>query len=1363
MKELVGKGKPFYSAVDKAAALLKRKVGTGAEFMQELKGLGGIKQSEIEDRGLGDIMGAPKMTHEQFMAALAAKPAPAIQEKVFANKLLKNPGSEPDPHHGQYTLPGGENYREMLIKAPAGVDNQEKIMEMEAKARRIPMINSTPEQQAELTNLFGQIKQLKEQEKEQKEKEFKGVYHHFGGEPNILASMRLKDRLGPNGEKLLHLEELQSDWHQQGREKGYKKTPEELQAEKQQKQKAHDEYVKNESNTLNEEYKALKEKMRNSPNIDTATPDQLHQLGLKLLAKTHIANFESPQDVEDIRAMQKQYDQLKEANDLKQRETNILRQLNILSESKPSEPENRGVPNAPFKKNWEEMALKRLIHHAAEKGYHGIVVTPGAEQADRYNLANYVDSINWERNPDGTITFTPEKENANLPSQTVKGENLDQYLGKEVASQILNDKNNNGFMSGLQLRVGGEGMKGFYDKKVPNILNSIGKKYGVKTQLHGHKIETEPKQTFGNDSFSFGSPAKTASVHHFPITEEMRKDVLTNGLPLHKEGGIIHKAVGGQVQPSINAMRAELAKKMPTSLSDLSSIGANEAPSMNVKAYVPPARDGQLPVGGVSMGNQPLPVGGIDMSRQQGQQLMPANLVPQQGAPQGQPQAGGMPSPLSAGASSPQPPSNILQMTPQGQALNAMSPPQPAKMADGGGIPMTYKVGGSDNMLEPQPNWYQDDGEKTFNIDNLQQLAKGGKIEVRPTVFDDAATRRNEKIEAAARALMEGEMKQKAYAKLVAKEKPVKPYDFIPAPATDEQAMNVLIDRQKQNWRSHENWPAGHRVGLRLDIPAYERHGVWVNSIHDESGGEDKFPTSYGPVSSVRNAEFHGSPHKAVRVATGEQNKTPFAKIKGELEHMTEEQAIKHFQKYFKHPDYRQIGYDPRRHGDFYDRETMEPVTHSEHVVQIGPLVLAKKPKYGKRELYAKGGSAKPKKPLHYAPSPAMKKAEIEAHAERMARQMAGLENPTGKTLQQLAREKDLSVGIKKSKKNEQPIIDYQNLKGSYSVGVPGDTSRGGLKPSKTPTMGAPKAGEYLTSIGGEELEQPVGLYGGKDYGAYGHPAGWASDLGASRGMFNVVRRLAKENPESKIFGHYHKMSPEALYHAVHMLDTVLAHHQPHKLPPEQIEFLNNLMRNERLTTNKNDKPYPEFAGFENPADIRLQAPFNSGMRKKIISMLGKEKYVSGGKQKLDDIIYAISHPELRDIETGAGGSSIIQFDPSRSLKESISPHPTYGHDIPSQLVGRTRYLTPADILAPRSMHNARQEIARMGKKVIPFNQAKMNIIREPIDEQYINQMGEYEHAMKKRLGYKKGGKVKLSTNMDTINLELSRRTKKAK
>ena len=83
MKELVGQGKPFHSALDKAAGVLKRKVGTGAEFMKELMSLPGVKQTEIAERGLGDVMNMPKMTHEQFMSALSSKPAPAIKEKVL--------------------------------------------------------------------------------------------------------------------------------------------------------------------------------------------------------------------------------------------------------------------------------------------------------------------------------------------------------------------------------------------------------------------------------------------------------------------------------------------------------------------------------------------------------------------------------------------------------------------------------------------------------------------------------------------------------------------------------------------------------------------------------------------------------------------------------------------------------------------------------------------------------------------------------------------------------------------------------------------------------------------------------------------------------------------------------------------------------------------------------------------------------------------------------------------------------------------------------------------------------------------------------------------------------------------------------
>ena len=40
-------------------------------------------------------------------------------------------------------------------------------------------------------------------------------------EANILAHVRFDERTGPNGEKVLHVAEIQSDWHQAGRRKGY--------------------------------------------------------------------------------------------------------------------------------------------------------------------------------------------------------------------------------------------------------------------------------------------------------------------------------------------------------------------------------------------------------------------------------------------------------------------------------------------------------------------------------------------------------------------------------------------------------------------------------------------------------------------------------------------------------------------------------------------------------------------------------------------------------------------------------------------------------------------------------------------------------------------------------------------------------------------------------------------------------------------------------------------------------------------------------------------------------------------------------------------------------------------------------------
>ena len=570
----------LYSPIDKLAAELPRPRGTGAEFMAELSKRPGYRQQEVEDRGLQALMNLPKMERAQFMQALQSRPVPAVQEKVLggqppkqevirrananareaaerfavsadsfgearqmradelrraresrqemlgqAEKELQTP-----THHEQWTLPGGENYREMLIKAP-----QEKgyITPNGAFFSEQDLADPAVYKTAKRIGLSPAYRPIGEQ--------FPGAPGHFGGEPGILASMRLKDRTVPGDmgytlinkksgnksqhyatveeaqtamqnmpesirpmlsiqpsrgpdKKLLHLEELQSDWHQKGRDEGYRK-PKQLFVPVEKMPENYSVSWGKSGHTLREE----------------PSGKVLYNTGTALSG-----HGKSDVDIYNEWA-QKQHEKQKMEG---------------------------AVPDAPFKKNWEEMALKKLIHHAAENGYHGIVVTPGQEQADRYKLSNHIDGIKFNKMPDGNIFWTAQKNGSRVTGGDNKPEELDSVLGKEVASQIRNRMDEGpGELSGLDLQIGGEGMKAFYDKKVPNILNSIGKKYGAKVK----QIQVPVEKGIEPGWVTKPAAPRNVALHHFPITEEMRKDVVKNGLPLYAEGGRVpHLAIGGQ-------------------------------------------------------------------------------------------------------------------------------------------------------------------------------------------------------------------------------------------------------------------------------------------------------------------------------------------------------------------------------------------------------------------------------------------------------------------------------------------------------------------------------------------------------------------------------------------------------------------------------------------------------------------------------------------------------------------------------------------------------------------------------------------------------------------------------------------------
>jgi len=233
---------PFYSAVDEALSNLKRPKGTGIEFLTEVLKQPGVKKAEIADRKLEQAFKAKgKMTKEEAQQVLKENPPPKLQEKTFTEpmsdydrdealrdnmerfgyeswedvppRIMRKWEEELDENvekYGDYKTAGGKNYREILLKLPESFPKRDfdRLLTLEAEQRR-----------GELTT--SQLKELVDLQAKKQTGPSNYISGHWKEDPNVLAHMRVQDRKGPNGEKILHVEEIQSDWHQAGRKKGY--------------------------------------------------------------------------------------------------------------------------------------------------------------------------------------------------------------------------------------------------------------------------------------------------------------------------------------------------------------------------------------------------------------------------------------------------------------------------------------------------------------------------------------------------------------------------------------------------------------------------------------------------------------------------------------------------------------------------------------------------------------------------------------------------------------------------------------------------------------------------------------------------------------------------------------------------------------------------------------------------------------------------------------------------------------------------------------------------------------------------------------------------------------------------------------
>lgn len=433
---------------------------------------------------------------------------------------------ESETRHGSWTLEGGENYREVLLTLPNNRKSDQKFYEK----------------------------------------------RHFR-EGNILAHLRINERTLPNGERVMFIEEVQSDWAQEGRKKGFD----------------------DKSQDLTPQYKRL------DNGIDFWEIGDETQKG-----EVYFDPDRKDATVYTARAGNKMQDFDNKEDAIKWAQDNI--------------PKQRGViPDMPYKTTdqWVGMAMRRAMQMAAQEGFDRVAWVTGEQNAERYDLSKQVDYIDVSHsstndqirivniqiaNSNSTITLYVNNksgmiEDVHAPDNAMeaKGKPLSDVVGKELAENIMSqdvapnreamdaalakdqtyqelnrieksaeqkidngdgtfdeyfkaqeatqkyvDKNYDQFqsktkrLSGQDLKVGGEGMKAFYNSILPKVAKKEAQRFDKKAKVEVVNFdEGKDYRLYASKASGFtirGSRLLGSMNGELPIDQEIKRMAEKHGL-----------------------------------------------------------------------------------------------------------------------------------------------------------------------------------------------------------------------------------------------------------------------------------------------------------------------------------------------------------------------------------------------------------------------------------------------------------------------------------------------------------------------------------------------------------------------------------------------------------------------------------------------------------------------------------------------------------------------------------------------------------------------------------------------------------------------------------------------------------------
>jgi hypothetical protein len=510
-----------------------------------------LAASEIED-------GTPEYE-------LARKRADDLQQRYAEAVIDQNKKA----NFEQYTMPGGENYREIVLRHEGpkynGLSYDEWKAEHARRARNAAKEGATYEDtQAfqESLNMLPQIERLKNYYG-------RGDFHH--DVPDIISHLRLKDRVTPEGFKDLNIEELQSDPYQRGRDEGFVNEQGKKDKEDARQQLIDLRRSREDRHTqIQREYNKKWHKV--SKFFDQKDENAYERIRQAMLGRGEtnftgfIHNFWNSPEGKDLRDERART--LKNLNDLHLKSLAELNtydaQINAVQQKLAS---YGSVPEAPLTTNpqeWAKLSLRRALKEAIDNGNDSISITPADEHVKRYgtDFIRWL-KMGWEEQdkwlfdagqvPHNRVDMTrdePLDHNATIIeskddlervlTQTFRGAWSNRKIEKQANSiwEKMNTPDKTGANSGF-LTPRKTGLEGWYDRDVPNYLTDIARRLDPDAKL-------ERGQVIINKEWPSNARPIVKDVLRLRITPKMREAV-QQGLPIYgkSEGGAVEMNSGG--------------------------------------------------------------------------------------------------------------------------------------------------------------------------------------------------------------------------------------------------------------------------------------------------------------------------------------------------------------------------------------------------------------------------------------------------------------------------------------------------------------------------------------------------------------------------------------------------------------------------------------------------------------------------------------------------------------------------------------------------------------------------------------------------------------------------------------------------